>query len=462
LTNLIHGHSFVAAALQTHRDLPVEPFGHADPTAVALLDLDVSLIPTPLAGEPDAARFRDALIVVRLHGQPLGMLYVDHRLDELGRGELAELVWARFEREIRRHASEAECMSLPGGAQRWADAVVGSTCQSSEPAQPSGSVAVIVPTSGSSAQLSRCLASLVDLRGPQCEIIIVDNRPPCPENRRIVEAMTGRPHRVRYVEEPRPGSSVARNRGVAESQADIVAFTDADAVVDKNWLRWLIEPFVSGEVGATTGLVLPLELETPAQKAFERYSGFSKGMSRRSFDLLANRPNDCLLYPFWGTMFGSGNSVAYRREALVAAGGFDPALGAGSRALAGADLEAMSAVVLRGQRLVYEPRSLCWHEHRRNDDALQRQMFNYGVGCTAILTKACLHDRRFMGAVVRSIPLALELLCRDRAQPRDRALEPPPELARLQWQGMLRGPGRYVRSVLWSRRLGLDRVIHGG
>jgi hypothetical protein len=97
----------------------------------------------------------------------------------------------------------------------------------------------------------------------------------------------------------------------------------------------------------------------------------------------------------------------------------------------------------------------------RAEGGLRRQVFNYGVGFTAILTKALLHDRRFWCAV-RSVPVTVELRRRHRTQSHDPATMLPPELARLQWRGMLRGPGRYVRSAYWSRRRGLRNVVYGG
>jgi hypothetical protein len=120
----------------------------------------------------------------------------------------------------------------------------------------------------------------------------------------------------------------------------------------------------------------------------------------------------------------------------------------------------MSAAILRGGRLVYEPRSVCWHEHRASEAALRRQLFNYGVGFTAILTKGLLTDRRFLGAFARSLRLAVAL----RRQRRAEATSPvqlPPELARLQRRGMLSGPLLYLRSVRWARRLRLGDAVIG-
>ncbi len=458
--------SSVKPILLTPGKLPLEPFRHMDPTAMALLDLDagvVSILPDATSTTPSCG---DALVLVRLHGEPLGILYVDRSPEELSDSGLAELVWAHCEGEIRRHISQAACGVAPSGP---ADLVGGlgdaTGCRSKALPQTPGSIAVIVATIGHGTLLPRCLAALADLEGPDYEVIVVHNGPPCAETRRIVDAARSRStHPIRYLEEPRLGVSLARNRGVAQTRADIVVFTDDDVVVDRDWLRWLVEPFCSNAVGAAAGMLLPLELQTPAQKRFEQYAGLSKGLARRSFDLERNRADDILLYPFWAGVFGSGASIAFRRESFVASGGFDPAFGGGSLALSGEDHEAMSAAILRGQRLVYEPRSLCWHANRRGDEALRRQVFGYSVGFTAILTKALLHDRRFLGAAARSVPIVLETRRRYRdMRSRDpAAARLSPELARLERWGMFRGPERYVRSAFRSRRRGLHRVIDGG
>jgi cellulose synthase/poly-beta-1,6-N-acetylglucosamine synthase-like glycosyltransferase len=282
-----------------------------------------------------------------------------------------------------------------------------------------------------------------------------------------VEEAAARDRRVRYVAEPRPGSSVARNRGAAETQAEIVAFTDDDVAVDALWLRWMIEPFVEDDqVQVVTGLVLAASYDTVEQQVFEEYAGFGKGFARRVYDMGPNRPADQLLYPYWGASFGSGNSMAFRRPALVGIGGFDPALGAGSPALAGADIESFTQILLGGGRLVYEPRAVVWHDHRRDGDALARQLFSYGVGSTAILTKWVLRDPRAILAVGRAV--------RTLAGSAGAGHEHPRELARLsrqlalssersglarQLRGFASGPPLYLRSRRWARRRGLRAVI---
>ena len=454
----------LALALQAGKHLPPEVFAHMGPTTIACLDLEDGAAPVVMSEGAQAGLARDAVVLVRLHSEPLGLLYVDSHLQDLTSDDLSQTVWRRFSAEIAAHAARAQCMAVPARPLDLAQGLqVGLACPESQPAPPTGSVAVIVPTRGRSDRLGRCLESLTKLRGLDYEIVVVDNDPPCQANAEIVNAAGSRSGlRITYLEEPRPGSSVARNCGIAHTRADIVAFTDDDVVVDHGWLGWLIEPFRSRDVGATTGMALPLELETASQKRFEQLAGSSKGVVRRAYDLRVNRPSDRLLYPFWGAGFGAGNSCAFRRMELVAAGGFDPALGVGSLALAGADIEALSAVVLRGKRLVYEPRSVCWHENRGDDNALERQLFSFGVGCGAILTKSAVSDWRFLGALAKSAPLALDLWRQRFTQQAGPDTLAPPELVGKQWSGMLRGPARYARSRIWSRQLGLDRVVRGG
>jgi GT2 family glycosyltransferase len=420
--------------------LPAAAFSHPEPTAVGTVDLhcpDSPGITKSLHGE-----LRDALLLVRLHRDPLGMVHVPADLIDAGDERILALVDEQLGPRIRRHLHHFGC--------RMQDA----SCPGDAPPHLHGNVAVIVATTGRLAMLDRSLQSLSALAHDHLEIIVVDNRPAA-QTRELVMHWRARDSRVRYVAEPRAGLSVARNRGIAETQAEFVAFTDDDAVVDPGWLAWLLAPFADPAVAAATGMVLPLELETVAQKRFEQYAGFCKGFDRRVYDLRCNRADDRLLYPYWGGFLGSGNSMAFRRAELIAAGGFDPGLPGAE------DIDAMSRAILRGGQLVYEPRSLCWHEHRRDQEAFRRQLFNYGAHLTAMLTKALTHDPRFVRAAIRSIPLVFEIRRRSKRQAGSAAVLPP-ELAKIERAGMLRGPMLYAQTLMSARRLRLDEVINGG
>jgi GT2 family glycosyltransferase len=449
----------------TNGHLPVAAFRHLEPTAVGRIELGEPLVLVSPDGAARPGEHPDALGLVRLHGEPLGVVHLADAADD--EPSIARAIWTQLGAAVVAHCRSHGCVApAPAAA---ADLTAGrlaapaSGCPAGRAPDPGLTVSMIVPTGGRADKLTRCLRSLAALEQPGMELMVVDNRPGDPATRAAVDALVAGGLSIRYVAEARPGSSVARNRGMVESSADIVAFTDDDVVVDAGFLRWLLAPFADPAVNAVTGMVLPLELETAAQKRFEQYAGFSKGMARRVYDLRDHGALDRVLYPYWGGVFGSGNSMAFRRADIVAAGGLDPALGAGSRALAGSDIEAFSAAILRGGRLVYEPRSICWHEHRREDAALERQIYSYGVGFAAILTKALLRDRlRFARSVARSVPIVLRLRRERRSQPPGAAAAAlPAELARLSTRGMLRGPRLYLASARWARRLKLGDVIEG-
>jgi glycosyltransferase involved in cell wall biosynthesis len=454
-----------ATSISNHRPLgltdgylPEAAFLHLEPTAIGFVDLDQALTVRYPAETSAGACCRDALLMVRLHDEPLAIVYVSEPLDSLAPHDLASVIWIQARDAIQSHAERYGCIPspresgqlIPGLGPGAAD------CPGARPANADVAVTVIVPTGGRPAKLERCLRSLSSLSFDRFDVVVVDNRPQIAGTSAVVDAVSDR-LRVRYVAEPRPGSAVARNRGLAEAESSFVAFADDDVVVDRNWLSWLMDPFADAAVSAVAGMILPLELSTEAQKRLEQYAGFSKGVVGRRYDLGLHRARERVLYPYWGGMFGSGASMAFRRAELAAAGGLDPALGAGSPARAGADIEVFTATILRGGQVVYQPRAVCWHEHTRDDTALRRLLFNYGVGFSAIMTKYLTHDPRFLGAFARSIPLALEF--RRGNGPGRRTL--PRELARAERQGMLCGPWLYARSRRWAKRLRLADVVRG-
>ncbi|MET0414404.1 MAG: glycosyltransferase family A protein, partial [Actinoplanes sp.] len=133
-------------------------------------------------------------------------------------------------------------------------------------------MSVVVTTCEASPTLLHTLASLAAQTHPALEVIVVDNRPATSGVAAFLlrHGVDG----VRLIEEPLPGLSRARNAGLAAARGELVAFTDDDVEVDPRWLEALSRPFEDAPVACVTGLVLPLELQTPAQFWFEQFGGF--------------------------------------------------------------------------------------------------------------------------------------------------------------------------------------------
>jgi GT2 family glycosyltransferase len=218
------------------------------------------------------------------------------------------------------------------------------------------------------------------------EVLVVDN---APSDERTHEVVESRPT-VRYVREPKPGLDFARNRAVQDATGEILAFLDDDVTVDHGWLDGLREAWSENpDAAAFTGLVLPYELETDAQVLFEQGGGFRRGFEKiRYGQMLPGNP----LHPCGAGIFGAGCNMAFRREILLKLGGFDDALDTGAPLPGGGDLDIFYRVIRAGYPLVYEPRYLVFHQHRRETEKLRRQYWSWGLGLMAFVTKSYQSD----------------------------------------------------------------------
>jgi GT2 family glycosyltransferase len=302
--------------------------------------------------------------------------------------------------------------------------------------------------------LMGCLESVFKLDYPNYEIVVVDNAPKTDATRKIVEETFKNIPHLRYVGEPNQGQCWARNTGAKVAQGEIIAYTDDDVLVDAHWLIGILRGFAASEsVGAVNGLTIPAELETEEQTWFEQSGGFNKGYERRIYDMDQHKPSRPF-YPLSAGIFGTGANLAIKKRALERVGYFDPALGAGTITTCGDDLAMYAQLLFAGYQLVYEPTALLQHIHRRDYSALQKQIYNYGVGFAAFLTKTLLDHPGIMPGFILRIPYGLYLLFSPRSfKNTKKGVSYPTNLRGLEYRGMLVGSYAYLRSRWQTRQL---------
>lgn len=398
-------------------------------------------------------------ILVRMHGRPVATLTVTTAVGELGPSRLAEEIWSVAGSEVRSHlVADGFPTSQVLGARTELPTATGETpCVARRAAalHRAPAITVLVATRDRVDVLRRCLSSIAELDYPDFDVVVVDNAPATEATARAVAELGGHcgPARIRYVREELPGLARAHNRGLAEATGSWVAITDDDVVVDRQWLSGIAEAAQSAPgVGCVTGLILPAELRTPAQRLLEQAGGFSRGFITRLYDTGSNRPDDPL-FPLTAGRFGSGANMAYDTAVLRALGGFDPATGAGTRARGGDDLLGFLDVLVAGYGLAYEPAALLWHFHRRDYEELYQGSYNYGVGLGAYLTAALAHHPGLLPGILRNSMLAVRHFL-GRSSPKNRAktTDYPRELERAERRGVLHGPFGYVAGrwdALW-------------
>jgi glycosyltransferase involved in cell wall biosynthesis len=156
-------------------------------------------------------------------------------------------------------------------------------------------VSVIIPTRNRAADLRRCLAALAtqDYPKEQFEVIVCDDG-----SDEDLQTVLREFPQVRYARQEPKGPAAARNLGIAHAAGAIVAMTDSDTLPDPSWLRKLMEAFTAHpEAAGVEGRV------------FADNEG--------QFDPLGEGPSNKN-----GGVYLTCN-IAYRRDVLVAIGGFD-------------------------------------------------------------------------------------------------------------------------------------------
>jgi GT2 family glycosyltransferase len=240
-------------------------------------------------------------------------------------------------------------------------------------------ISVVICTRNRPEALRKCLSSIRSLSPQPNEIIVVDNDP----SSGLTQAVTSTFPEIRYIPELRPGLSAARNTGIRHSSGAIIAFTDDDVTVRPNWIGAINGGFRDSDIIATTGLVLPAELSTPAQYAFQGENvGCGWGYRVVDFDENFFRSMKGVGVPTW--RLGAGANMAFRREAFKQVGLFDERLGAGTAGCS-EDSELWYRLLAEGYKCRYEPAAVVFHTHRSEWHELRDQTYNYMRGHIAAL-----------------------------------------------------------------------------
>jgi GT2 family glycosyltransferase len=314
------------------------------------------------------------------------------------------------------------------------------------------SITVIVCTRDRCSLLRGALEAILTLDYPNFDVVVVDNAAKTSETHDMVSEEFQDP-RLTLISEPVAGLSQARNAGLRSARGDIVAFTDDDVIVDSAWLREVAAGFERApDAACVTGLVPAGEVRSRVQGYFDDRVSWSSCLTPKVYSL-ADPPADLPKFPFCPGAFGTGANFALGRRVAISLGGFDVALGAGTRTGGGEDIDMFTRVILDGYSLVVQPSAIVWHRHRDGLDELRVQARSYGTGLGAWLTKILSNPRTARLALARGPRVAWKFLQDVRAS--RRASEGPDHrrdswdaerarVLRLELLSVARGPFNYL------------------
>jgi glucosyl-dolichyl phosphate glucuronosyltransferase len=214
-------------------------------------------------------------------------------------------------------------------------------------------ISVVLGTYNRVSSLRSTLESFSQLRiPPDCswELVVVDNNS-TDATQLVVESYVRRlNYPVRYIFEPVQGRSAALNAGVKASSGKIIAFTDDDVLLGKDWLSELKQTFDHYDCAAVAGRVVPI-WKQPKPK----WLIMEDQLAIVRFELGEDVKE--IPYPPLGA------NSAFRREVFERHGLFRRDLGvSGSKhTITCDDTEFGERIIHAGEKVVYCPTAIIYH-----------------------------------------------------------------------------------------------------
>ena len=208
-------------------------------------------------------------------------------------------------------------------------------------------------------------------RVPQ-ELLVVDQS--AEEHLRLARTGHVRGCAVRYLHSQSSGLSRARNIGLHAASSDVVVLVDDDMYVERDWLEKLATAMPADDPRVVlTGRVLAAPAEGVAGTV-----PYAALVTRATPDVFRGRqPTDVV----------PGANVAVHRATVLAIGGYDERLGAGTRFAAADDNDIGLRLLDAGCEVRHVPEAVVLHRAWRTQRQRVRMRWDYGRGKGAFYAK---------------------------------------------------------------------------
>lgn len=234
------------------------------------------------------------------------------------------------------------------------------------------SISAVIGTRNRPADIVRAVTSALDnVYHEAFEVIVVDQSDDH-QTELALRAFDGN-SRLRYIRSADRGISRARNQGVAAAKGRIIAFTDDDCTVPRNWLTNVSEEFsLHPLIGGIFARV-----EAGPHDPHAGVIPVNPITRRRKFQSLLS----------FARCIGMGAGMAVRREAFESVGGFDPLVGVGSTIPAAEDHDLALRMLIGGWSILETPQVKVVHHGFRTHDEFRTLTRRDWVGIGAVHAK---------------------------------------------------------------------------
>jgi len=167
-------------------------------------------------------------------------------------------------------------------------------------------ISVIIPTYNEEKNIERCLKSLENQTVPrnEFEVIVVDGQ----SKDRTVEI--AKKYADKIIQQKSKGVGGARNDGARVAKGDIIATTDADCILFKNWIKRIQKNLKRKNVIGMYGILKPIDIPDTRLKKIKYKVVFMIGNEFMKFTSKLDYHNIC------------GGNCAFDHEIFEKVGGY--------------------------------------------------------------------------------------------------------------------------------------------
>jgi succinoglycan biosynthesis protein ExoA len=222
-------------------------------------------------------------------------------------------------------------------------------------------VSVIMPVRNEAAFIGRSLGAVLDQDYPadRMEIIVIDDGS-TDDTRGVIAGLPGA-DRVRVIDGPGGCVPAALNRGIDAAQGVIVVRVDGHNIIAPDYVRRSVDALLTHNADNAGGRWI-ITGGTPTEQAIAAGMRSPFGVGSAAWRH-SPAPAEVDTVPFG----------AYRREALIALGGFD------ERLIRNQDYELNWRLRAAGGRIYYDPAIVSTYNVKRDWRGLWKQYYQYGV-----------------------------------------------------------------------------------
>jgi len=198
------------------------------------------------------------------------------------------------------------------------------------------SLSVVIPAYNASATIGECLLALAQQSVPNSgyEVIVVD------DGSTDGTGEIASRHGAVVIRQANAGPAAARNTGIASALGATILFTDADCAPATDWIVEMTAPLVDVQIAGVKGVYRTRQKNLLARFVQIEYEDRYDHTARQAY-----------------VDFVDTYAAAYRRDVLLASGGFDP------RIRVDEDQELSFRLAEAGHKMVFNPCAIVYHRH---------------------------------------------------------------------------------------------------